>query len=262
MAYKVFANGFPLQASELNENLMQQSIAVFTDATARDAAITAPVHGQFAYLTGSDSLTKYDGSTWVTAVEDSPITTEGDFIIGNVSGEADRLAIGANGTVLSSNGTTASWESPVGSMTLLSTTSLSGTSTSITGISQDYQRLYITGENVTVSTNTILRLRANNATTYAAQVKASATVTQSTQGDLGQDSWSNSGNGSFVYTLDLYTTTIARKPFLAYGSDSSTMNNSLAVGDVASASAITSFTITTANGTANLAGTVKIYGVK
>jgi len=72
MAYKVFANGFPLQASELNENLMQQSIAVFTDATARDAGITAPVNGQFAYLTGAASLVKYNGSSWVDAIPSLP----------------------------------------------------------------------------------------------------------------------------------------------------------------------------------------------
>jgi len=65
MAYKIFENGFPLQASELNSNLMQQVIAVFTDATSRDANIETPVEGQFVYLTGSESLLKYDGSSWV-----------------------------------------------------------------------------------------------------------------------------------------------------------------------------------------------------
>lgn len=68
MAYKVFANGNPLLASELNENLMQQAIAVFTDAAGRDAAITSPVNGQFAYLTGTANLTKYNGSAWVDAI--------------------------------------------------------------------------------------------------------------------------------------------------------------------------------------------------
>jgi hypothetical protein len=68
MAYKVFANGNPLLASELNTNLMQQAIAVFLDATSRDAAITAPVEGQFAYLTASDELVKYNGSAWVAAI--------------------------------------------------------------------------------------------------------------------------------------------------------------------------------------------------
>lgn len=64
MAFKTFVNGFPLNASELNEYLMYQSIAVFTDATARDAAITSPVDGQYAHLTGSDTLTRYNGSAW------------------------------------------------------------------------------------------------------------------------------------------------------------------------------------------------------
>lgn len=68
MAYKVFANGNPLLASELNTNLMQQTIAVFLDATSRDAAITAPVEGQFAYLTASDELVKYSSSAWVAAI--------------------------------------------------------------------------------------------------------------------------------------------------------------------------------------------------
>ena len=39
----------------------------------------------------------------------SPITTSGDLIIGNGSNSATRLAIGTNGYVLTSNGTTASW---------------------------------------------------------------------------------------------------------------------------------------------------------
>jgi hypothetical protein len=39
----------------------------------------------------------------------SPITTAGDLILGNGANSATRLAIGANATVLTSNGTTASW---------------------------------------------------------------------------------------------------------------------------------------------------------
>ena len=74
MTYKVFANGFPLFASEINENLMQQVIAVFADTTARDAAVTAPVEGQFAYLTGSNLLTKYNGAAWENALEVGDIT--------------------------------------------------------------------------------------------------------------------------------------------------------------------------------------------
>lgn len=40
----------------------------------------------------------------------SPITTTGDLIIGNGTNSATRLAIGANNYILTSNGTTASWQ--------------------------------------------------------------------------------------------------------------------------------------------------------
>jgi hypothetical protein len=44
----------------------------------------------------------------------SPITTAGDLILGNGANSATRLAIGTNGYVLTSNGTTASWASSSG----------------------------------------------------------------------------------------------------------------------------------------------------
>ena len=45
----------------------------------------------------------------------SPITTTGDLIIGVGANSASRLAIGANGTVLTSNGTTATWQTAASS---------------------------------------------------------------------------------------------------------------------------------------------------
>jgi hypothetical protein len=44
----------------------------------------------------------------------SPITTEGDLVIGDASGDAVRLPIGAAGTVLTSDGDTADWVAPAG----------------------------------------------------------------------------------------------------------------------------------------------------
>ncbi|KAK6033562.1 tape measure domain protein [Ostertagia ostertagi] len=43
---------------------------------------------------------------------DKVITTQGDLVIGNVSGIGARLPIGSNTQVLTSNGTTASWQTP------------------------------------------------------------------------------------------------------------------------------------------------------
>ena len=46
----------------------------------------------------------------------SPITTTGDLIVGNGANSATRLAIGTNGQVLTSNGTTATWTTPASGM--------------------------------------------------------------------------------------------------------------------------------------------------
>tara|TARA_R110000868_G_scaffold24674_2_gene97066 strand:- start:22470 stop:24656 length:2187 start_codon:yes stop_codon:yes gene_type:complete len=50
----------------------------------------------------------------------SPVTTTGDLIIGNGTNSATRLAIGANSYVLTSNGTTASWQASSGGVTTFS----------------------------------------------------------------------------------------------------------------------------------------------
>ena len=51
----------------------------------------------------------------------SPITTTGDLILGNGTNSATRLPIGANGFLLTSNGTTASWvAAPAGGVTTFS----------------------------------------------------------------------------------------------------------------------------------------------
>lgn len=59
----------------------------------------------------------------------SPITTQGDLIVGNSSGMEARLAIGASGTVLKSNGTTAAWATYPGHGNILSLSSAVGTVT-------------------------------------------------------------------------------------------------------------------------------------
>jgi hypothetical protein len=66
VAYKVFTNGSTLQASELNENLMQQATAVFSNAAARTAAITSPVEGQLTYLEDTNQYASWNGSAWVS----------------------------------------------------------------------------------------------------------------------------------------------------------------------------------------------------
>ena len=60
--FKLFADGNVLLASEVNEYMAQQMIMVFADAAARDAAITSPSEGMFAFLKDDDKLTVYTTS--------------------------------------------------------------------------------------------------------------------------------------------------------------------------------------------------------
>ena len=64
----------------------------------------------------------------------SPITTTGDLILGNGTNSATRLAIGANGYLLTSNGTTASWvAAPASGVTTFSAGTTGLTPSSATG---------------------------------------------------------------------------------------------------------------------------------
>ena len=60
--FKLFQDGQILLASEVNEFMMEQQIMVFADAAARDAAITSPSEGMFAFLKDTDTLTVYTTS--------------------------------------------------------------------------------------------------------------------------------------------------------------------------------------------------------
>lgn len=64
----------------------------------------------------------------------SPVTTTGDLIIGNGTNSATRLAIGSNGYVLTSDGSTATWQASTGGVTSFSAGTTGFTpSTSTTG---------------------------------------------------------------------------------------------------------------------------------
>jgi hypothetical protein len=73
VAYKVFTNGSVLNASEINDNLMRQSVMVFSNAAARTAAITSPIDGMLTYLEDVDRYDAYQGS-WI------PVITPGAWI--------------------------------------------------------------------------------------------------------------------------------------------------------------------------------------
>ncbi len=66
LGFKTFTTGSVLTASDVNSYLMQ-GVLVFASTTARDAAITAPAQGQFAFTKDTNSLWYYSASAWVAS---------------------------------------------------------------------------------------------------------------------------------------------------------------------------------------------------
>jgi hypothetical protein len=141
LGFKDFTTGEVLTAADVDGYLMQ-GIWVFANAAARDAAVTSPQEGNFAFTKDTNGLWYYDGATWVASgatgdIEGvtagvgisgggtsgtvtitnsmaTAITTAGDLIKGTGSGTFDRLGIGTAGQILTVNsGATApEWASP------------------------------------------------------------------------------------------------------------------------------------------------------
>jgi hypothetical protein len=107
MAYKTFANGFPLPASDLNNFLMNQSVIVFADSAARTTAIPSPVTGMLTYLVDTAAYESWNGSAYVDlndntdAIPKSTVTTAQDLIVADGASSVTRLGVGTDDQVLS-----------------------------------------------------------------------------------------------------------------------------------------------------------------
>jgi hypothetical protein len=132
--FKTFTTGEVLTAGDVNGYLMQ-GVLVFASAAARNAAITSPQEGQFAYTKDTNSLWYYDGAAWVASgatgdiegvtagigisgggtsgtvtVTNSMATAidaKGDLVAGTGADAFARLAVGANNTILTADSSTA-----------------------------------------------------------------------------------------------------------------------------------------------------------
>jgi hypothetical protein len=144
LGFKDFATGEVLTAADVDGYLMQ-GIWVFASAAARDAAVTSPQEGNACYLKDTNQVLTYSGSAWVAVGGGSPLTTKGDLY--TFSTVDARLGVGANGTTLVADSSTATglkWAAPAGGgkvAQVLQTiktdtfTTSSSTYTDITGLS-------------------------------------------------------------------------------------------------------------------------------
>ena len=99
--FKVFSVGEVLTAADVNDYLMEQSIGIFANSTARDAQITSPIEGQFCYLADSNVLQLYNGSSWANFIGEGDITgvTAGTNISGGGASGAVTLNLAIDSAV-------------------------------------------------------------------------------------------------------------------------------------------------------------------
>ena len=133
LGFKDFVTGEVLTAADVDSYLMQ-GIWVFASAAARDAAVTSPQEGNFAYLKDTNVTTYYTGSAWAnldTTGMTNPMTTTGDIIYSSPGSTPVRLGIGSTGNVLTVAAGVPSWAAPAGGGKVLQV--VEGTLTGSTG---------------------------------------------------------------------------------------------------------------------------------
>ena len=151
LGFKTFTTGEVLTAADTNGYLMQ-GVLVFASAAARDAAITSPQEGQFAYLKDTNVTTYYTGSAWTnldTTGMVNPMTTTGDTIYSSSGSTPARLGIGSTGQVMTVAAGLPSWATPAAAssgMTLIkraTTTGAVNTGTTFDSVFTSTYKTYI-----------------------------------------------------------------------------------------------------------------------
>ncbi|CAB4149632.1 hypothetical protein UFOVP545_14 [uncultured Caudovirales phage] len=91
MAYKTFVNGYVLNASELQDYLMNQACIVFASAASRASTLTTPTEGMVTYLQDVSSLEFYNhGGEWVS-ISNTTFNSQSGTTYTIVAGDAGKM---------------------------------------------------------------------------------------------------------------------------------------------------------------------------
>jgi hypothetical protein len=175
-------------------------------------------------------------------------------------------AIRALGTAID---TTVYNNSLVSGLTLISTTTLSGATTTLSSIPQTYKSLYIVVTGMTGNTSDrrfrMLPNNVNNLSDYSLLEDATAKTFKSIEVRLTDaDTSRTNANNAWAITIDNYTSSTAFKPFNYYGRwiDTAAAARTIFAGGVfCSTTAITSIVFDYQGINTFAGGTIRFYGV-
>lgn len=228
----------------------------------------------YGWTTPDDTDLVKDGAAAIRtlglAIDTSFVADEGDLLLGGSSDIFEPLAIGAANTVLTSDGTTASWVAPAGGgLTLVKSQTIGTTVASVTvtdafSATYDSYQIIINGGAASASGNLNLQLGATTTGYYSARVVGiySTAVAQVGTNNNGA-SWTLGGGNVGTIALNCFL----QDPFL---SKNTKVQAGFLVPDTASAAgglggfldnttSYTAFTIAPASGTLT-GGTIRVYG--
>jgi hypothetical protein len=203
----------------------------------------------------------------------NPSTTLGDIEYRSSTANTNtRLGIGSNGQYLSISGGVPAWaDISAGGMTLISTTSLSGTTTTLSSIPQTYNSLFLVIQGVTTSAGNdeAFEVRPNGVTNLCDQAYVNSNGASTNIGygvylSGGASTDRTSLNSIWSLEINNYTSSTRHKSYAfegGYQTGASTRSPITAGGYFRSNTAITSLVFNYAGANMN-GGTVLLYGVK
>lgn len=235
----------------------------------------------YSWSTPDDTSLVKDGAAAIRTLGSSidtttkalnPSTTLGDIEYRSSTANTNtRLGIGTTGQVLTVSGGVPTWAAAGGgSLTLISTTTLSGASVTLSSIPSTYTHLYAIAYGVTNAGGAgFFRIAPNgttNITTLGGTYYNGAAYTDGSQNSylqVGRGNATTGGNNVFSILIENYTSSSNYKPAKISGVmyDSGGANDAFNyVGGITDNTAITSLVISHSGGNFN-AGTIKLYGV-
>ena len=244
----------------------------------------------YSWTTPDDTALVKDGAAAIRSLGTSidtttknlnPSTTLGDIEYRSSTANTNtRLGIGSTGNVLTVSGGVPSWAAPAagGGMTLLSTTTLSGATTTISSISQSYTDLYVAVYGMTFNTDGYTRIYLRNSSTnqnitqlLSYDADAGATTSNSTRIlPVGFSAQKAAQSGNHIgLQIRNYTEAVANyrnffwSGYHNYSDAGATVKAYEGGGGVIGSSAIDTLHFEAAGGATSFSsGTVKIWGIK
>lgn len=209
------------------------------------------------------------------AISKGQFTAKGALLSATAASTPGVITVGANDTVLTADSTTSTglkWATPAaGGMTLISTTTLSGATTTLSSIPQTYNSLYLIVTGLTFNTsNKGFRLSPNDQTTLS---NWSGVQNSSVTGGIDQTMYLSAGNdvlrtdANNIWTIQInnYTSSTSWKTFNwvgAFTNSASDPYRNFIGGTFKSNTAISSLVFDVERTNTFATGTVLLYGVK